>query len=134
VRYLRGARLRELHLSRAVNSEMGRSRRDQPLQQLTVPTAAAAPTVHHGTTFVIDSPQASDIARVVLVRPMAVTHQTDTEQRIIQCAFSQTGANQLSAIAPNGIHPHAIAPRGYYLVFLLTGAGIPSEGSFIHLH
>jgi hypothetical protein len=98
------------------------------------PTPTVAPTVHHGATFVIETPDAGDIVRVVLVRPMAVTHQTDTEQRVIQCSYSQTGPNQVSAVAPNGIHPHAIAPRGYYMVFAFNGAGVPSEGKFIHLH
>jgi hypothetical protein len=97
------------------------------------PTPSMAPTVHHGATFAIETPEADDIARVVLVRPMAVTHQTDTEQRVIQCLFSKTG-QEISAVAPDGIHPHAIAPRGYYMVFILTGSGVPSEGAFIHLH
>jgi hypothetical protein len=98
------------------------------------PTTAVAPTVHHGATFVIETPDADSIARVVLVRPMAATHQTDTEQRVIQCQFTKTGPSQLSAVAPDGIHPHAIAPRGYYMVFMLSGVGVPSEGKFIHLH
>ncbi len=99
-----------------------------------VPTPAVAPTVHHGSTFVIETPDADTIGRVVLVRPMAVTHQTDTEQRVIQCSFAQTGATQISAVTPNGIHPHALAPRGYYMLFILTATGVPSEGKFFHLH
>jgi hypothetical protein len=98
------------------------------------PATTVAPTVHHGATFVIETPDADTIARIVLVRPMAATHQTDTEQRVIQCQFTKTGPTQLSAVAPDGIHPHAIAPRGYYMVFMLNGAGVPSEGKFIHLH
>ena len=100
----------------------------------TVPAGATAPTVHHGSIFVIETPDADAITKVVLVRPMAVTHQTDTEQRIIQCSFAKTGATQISAVTPNGIHPHAIAPRGYYMVFILNANGNPSEGKFIHLH
>ena len=99
-----------------------------------VPAPALAPTVHHGATFVIETPEAADIAKVVLVRPMAVTHQTDTEQRVIQCTFARTGATTLSAVAPDGAHPHSMAPRGYYMVFILNAAGVPSEGKFIHLH
>lgn len=99
-----------------------------------VPADTTAPTVHHGSTFVIETPNAASIAKVVLVRPMAVTHQTDTEQRIIQCSFVKTGATQISAVTPDGIHPHAIAPRGYYMVFILNANGTPSEGKFIHLH
>ena len=100
----------------------------------TAPTTTVVPTVHHGATFVIETPQAGDIAKVVLVRPMAITHNTDTEQRLIHCTFAPSGANTLRAVAPNGIHPHAIAPRGYYMLFILNAAGVPSEGKFIHLH
>jgi len=98
------------------------------------PTTTVAPTVHHGSTFAIETPEASDIAKVVLVRPMAITHNTDTEQRVIQCTFSKTGANTVSGVAPDGIHPHAMAPRGYYMLFILNTQGVPSEGKFIHLH
>lgn len=45
------------------------------------PTRVTTPTVDHGSTFTIETPEAADIAKVVLVRPMAVTHQTDTERR-----------------------------------------------------
>jgi hypothetical protein len=98
------------------------------------PTRVTAPTVDHGSTFTIETPEAADIAKVVLVRPMAVTHQTDTEQRVIQCTFMKTGAYILCATAPDGSQPHAMAPRGYYMVFILTSAGVPSEGRFIYLH
>lgn len=98
------------------------------------PAANVAPTVHHGATFAIETPDAADIAKVVLVRPMAITHNTDTEQRVIQCIFAKTAAGTLSAAAPNGIHPHAMAPRGYYMLFILNTKGVPSEGKFIHLH
>jgi len=99
-----------------------------------VPTTAVAPTWHHGTTVAIETPNASDIAKVVLVRPMAITHNTDTEQRVIQCNFAKTGPTTLSATAPNGMHPHAMAPRGYYMLFILNANGVPSEAKFIHLH
>lgn len=98
------------------------------------PTTSVAPTVHHGSTFVIESPEAGDIAKVVLVRPMAITHNTDTEQRVLPCTYWQSGPSAVSAIAPNGGHPHAMAPRGYYMLFVLNPQGVPSEGKFIHLH
>lgn len=98
------------------------------------PTTAVQPTVHHGATFVIETAEPTEIAKVVLVRPMAVTHQTDTEQRVIHCTFCRTGPCHIAAVAPNGIHPHAIAPRGYYMLFVLDCKGVPSEGKFIHLH
>ena len=89
---------------------------------------------HHGDSFTVESPQAANIAKVVLIRPTAVTHQTDSEQRIIHMTFYASGANQLTVNAPDGGPAHAMAPRGYYLLFLLNGNGVPSEGKFVHLH
>ena len=40
----------------------------------------------------------------------------------------------VSDTAPNGWHPHALAPRGWYMVFLVDHGGVPSEGRFMHLH
>lgn len=88
--------------------------------------------VHHAQKFTLETPQAADIEKVVLVRPMAVTHQTDSEQRVVQLTFLRNG-NSLDVSAPNGDHPHAV-PRGYYMLFILNTDGVPSEGKFIHLH
>ena len=93
------------------------------------PTTNVAPTVHHGANFAIETPEAGDIAKVVRMRPMAVTHNTDTEQRVITCTFAKTGDSML-----NGIRPHAIAPRGYYMLFILNAKGVPSQGQCIYLH
>ena len=90
-------------------------------------------TVHHANTFDIETPQASEISKVVLVRPMAVTHQTDTEQRVIGMTFSRDG-DILHVTAPNGNHPHPMAPRGYYMLFVINNDGVPSIGKFILLH
>jgi len=90
--------------------------------------------VHHsGGTFTVESPNAADIERVVLVRPMAVTHQTDSEQRVIQMAFTRYGTT-LTVEVPDPDHPHGTAPRGYYMLFILNNDGVPSEGRFIFLH
>jgi len=99
------------------------------------PTMSPLPSlVHHGDDFEIETPDADDIVRVVLVRPMAVTHQTDSEQRVISLPFIQSAADKLTATMPNGVHPHGMAPRGYYLLFILNASGVPSEGQFIFLH
>jgi hypothetical protein len=92
------------------------------------------PLVHHGHQFEITTADADEIARVVLVRPMAVTHQTDSEQRLIRLEFVQTAADKLTATMPDGIHPHGLAPRGHYLLFILNVDGVPSEGQFLFLH
>jgi len=95
---------------------------------------AATNFVHHGASFTIDTPDASIIDKVVFVRPGASTHQTDTDQRVIPTVFSKTGPTQLTVTAPGGAHPHGIAPRGYYMVFILNNVGVPSVANWIYLH
>lgn len=98
------------------------------------PTISSATAFfHHGQTFQVESPEAADIQKVVLVRPMAVTHQTDTEQRVLDVDFRRSGTT-LTASAPNHHHPHGAAPRGYYILFILNASGVPSEGTFVFLH
>ena len=69
--------------------------------------SSALSLVHHGQRFTIESPDASAIVKVVLVRPMAVTHQTDTEQRVIEMPYVHDHANptRLGLTAPHGGHP-----------------------------
>jgi hypothetical protein len=108
-----------------------------PYMFATRPTISDVPSlVHHGQTFTIDSPEAPSINRVVLVRPMAVTHQTDSEQRVLDMPVTHdmTNPNRLSLVAPHGGHPHAFAPKGYYMLFAVNSAGVPSVGQFIFLH
>lgn len=98
------------------------------------PVITAVPgTVSHGEEFVIQTPNAADIAKVVLVRPMAVTHQTDSEQRVLPLKFSRYGVSELRVQAPGGSALHDVSPLGYYLVFILNSAGVPSEGKFVRL-
>ncbi len=90
--------------------------------------------VHHSMgTFAIESPDAANVWRVVFVRPMAVTHQTDSEQRVIQTSFTRSGTS-LTVAVPDPEHPHGTAPRGYYMLFILDEEGVPSEGRFVFLH
>jgi hypothetical protein len=60
---------------------------------------------------------------------MAVTHQTDTEQRVIQMQFTRVGT-MLKVQAPNHHYPHGMAARGCYMLFIVNSRGVPSEGRF----
>src|SRR3954465_10055655 len=83
--------------------------------------------ITHGGGFQILTPDAADIASVALIRPGAPTHAFDMEQRMIQLSFT-AGAGVLNATAPpNG----NIAPPGYYMLFILNSAGVPSVASFV---
>ena len=69
------------------------------------PVISSAPAlVHHGQSFTIESPNALSVVKVVLVRRMAVTHQTDAEQRVLEMPYLQDHANPtcLTLTAPYG--------------------------------
>jgi PKD repeat protein len=98
---------------------------------------AARPTIASVTpggftyngTFQIQTPDAANIASVVLVRPGAPTHAFDMEQRLVELTFT-AGAGVLNATAPpNG----NIAPPGYYMLFILNSAGVPSVATFVRI-
>lgn len=89
-------------------------------------------TIHHGSKFDVATPDVAGIKKVVLVRPTAVTHHTDTDQRVIPLEFSKSGTH-LEVTAPNGNHPHYDAIRGHYMLFILNDKDVPSEGKFVEL-
>jgi hypothetical protein len=67
------------------------------------PVISSAPTsVQYGQDFDIESPDATTITRVVLARPMAVTHQTDTEQKILDMPYVRTGSSMFGTIDTSG--------------------------------
>jgi hypothetical protein len=101
------------------------------------PVISSAPSlVHHGQSFVIESPDADRIVKVVLVRPMAVTHQTDTEQKVLEMPYIHDHAHptRLTLTAPHGGHPHSLAQQGYYMMFAININGVPSVAKWIYLH
>jgi hypothetical protein len=101
------------------------------------PVISAAPQlVHHGQSFTIESPDAPSIVKVVLVRPMAVTHETDTEQKVLEMPYIHDHANptRLTLTAPHGGHPHSLAQQGYYMMFAINLGGVPSVASWVYLH
>lgn len=91
-------------------------------------------TVHHGQTYTLETPNAKSIQQVVLVKPGAVTHHTDTEQRVVPVSFSLVGRNELRITMPGGNHPHYEAIRGQYMVFIINKRGVPSKAKFVFLH
>lgn len=103
------------------------------------PVITTAPTlVHHNAEFSIESPQAATLVKVVFVRPMAVTHQTDSEQRVIELLpfiHDHVTPTRIRLRAPDGGgHPHPMAPRGHYMMFAIDINGVPSVATWIYLH
>lgn len=91
----------------------------------------APASISHGDRFWIQVQSAESVDRAVLVRPMAVTHQTDSEQRVIEVATFERHGSQLLLGMPDGVDLHAIAPSGYYMLFVLDREGVPSVAHWI---
>jgi Galactose oxidase-like, Early set domain len=95
------------------------------------PTIGSVPTspITYGETFQVSTSDAASISSVVLMRPGTPTHSFDNEQRLVELTYT-AGSGVLSVTAP----PHGnIAPPGYYLLFVLNAAGVPSVAKYIQI-
>ena len=98
-------------------------------------TGVSAGVIGYGAPFSVTYTGALPISSAVLVRPGSSTHSLDMDQRLIGlCGPAPqppcTGSGTLALTSPpNG----NIAPPGYYMLFLLDSAGVPSVAKFIQL-
>jgi hypothetical protein len=69
------------------------------------------------------------VASVALIRPGAVTHAFDEDQRFMNLSFTAQ-AGKLTVQAPANAN---LAPPGYYMLFLVNTAGVPSVATFVRL-
>ena len=84
---------------------------------------------NYGGAVQVQTPDAANISSVVLMRPGAPTHAFDMEQRLVGLSYT-AGAGVLNVTAPpNG----NIAPPGYYMLFIIDSAGVPSVATFVRL-
>ena len=92
-------------------------------------TGVTPGSIGYGGTFQVQTPDASNIASVVLVRPGAPTHAFDMDQRLVGLSYT-TGSGVLNVTAPpNG----NVAPPGYYMLFVLNSTGVPSVAAFVRV-
>ncbi len=92
-------------------------------------TGVTPGTLTYGAPFQIQTPNAADISSVVLIRPGAPTHAFDMEQRLLELPYSLVGGALTATAPPNG----NTAPPGYYMLFILNSAGVPSVATFVRL-
>lgn len=94
------------------------------------PTVSSAPSqVGYGGRFAVDSPEATDVARVALIRPGSATHGVDFDQRYVDLEFERA----TGSLSVSGPESGRIAPPGWYMLFLVDGAGVPSVASWVHV-
>jgi len=95
----------------------------------TRPTITGAPaSITYGNTFTVQTPN-TDISSVVLIKPGSVTHSFDMDQRFVGLSFTVENGG-LTATLPKNSN---LTPPGYYMLFLLNKAGVPSIASFVQV-
>jgi galactose oxidase-like protein len=95
------------------------------------PTITGGPsTLRLGGKAPFATPAADRIRSARLVRPSAVTHGTDVDQRSVALGVSR---------APGGVtvsvpKDRGLLPRGWYMLHLIDDRGVPSEGRWVRLN
>ena len=91
-------------------------------------------------TFVLSPNQAgvvvtasvSDIAslsRVLLIAPGSITHHSDMSTRYIELASTAISASSRSFQVP----AQAVAPRSYYMLWVIDNSGVPSKAIWVQI-
>ena len=94
------------------------------------PAISSTPgTLQYGAPFTVQTPDADTINTVSVIRLGAVTHAFDEDQRYLSLSFT-AGAGMLTVQAPANAN---LAPPGYYMLFLVNNAGVPSVAQFVRL-
>jgi hypothetical protein len=86
-------------------------------------------TVRGGTVAVATAGPAADVTRARLMRPSAVTHATDVEQRSIELSLTRTAHSVRARVPENP----ALVPSGWYMLFVTDAAGTPSRATWVHV-
>lgn len=94
------------------------------------PAAAHGPTeIRRGRTARFTVAGAGKVRTARLMRPSAVTHVTDVEQRSIALDVERRGGT-LSVKVPKS---RSLVPRGWYMLFLTDARGTPSKAKWVHV-
>ena len=95
----------------------------------TRPVISQAPSqVRYGATIRINTTQATTIKWVSLIRPSAVTHSADSEQRVVDVPSRRVAAGVLELTVTGD---PTIAPPGWYMLFVTNDDGVPSVAKWI---
>ena len=93
--------------------------------QPTITAVGPSMQVQYGATFTVTTPQAAQIRRVAIMRPGAVTHHTDTEQRYVELAFTAAGTTLTVTMLPAS--DASLVTPGYYMVWIIDDHQIPCQ-------
>lgn len=98
------------------------------------PEISAAPSsVTYNQSFNVNTANAANISQVVMMRVSSVTHSTDFEQRRVPLQFSLGGSTLGGSLSVKAPANSNIAPPGYYMLFLIDQAGVPSVAEMVRV-
>ena len=87
------------------------------------PVITSAPVqIGYGQVITVQTPDASRIGKVSMIKLGAVTHAFDMDQRYVPLTFT-TGSQSLSVQTPANAN---FAPPGHYMLFIVDTMGVPS--------
>jgi hypothetical protein len=96
----------------------------------TRPTIVSQPgAAAYGTGFSVVVGGGASISKVALIRPAAVTHAFDHDQRYVPLSFSQVGSTITATAPPNANY----APPGYYMLVVVDTNGVPSVATWVRV-
>lgn len=94
----------------------------------TRPAITDAPTeISRGAAFPASA--SGEVSQARLLRPSAVTHQTDTEQRSVALDVTPRGDGYDLAVPEQ----EGLTPAGWYMLVVVDGDGVPSEARWVHV-
>jgi hypothetical protein len=97
----------------------------------TRPTISSAPTtLTYNQQFTVQMPAATTVNKVMWISLGSVTHSYNENQRAMKLTFTGSGTTALTVTAPSRA---ALAPPGYYMLFIINGQGVPSVAKIIRI-
>ncbi|MEX1024241.1 MAG: galactose oxidase early set domain-containing protein [Planctomycetota bacterium] len=97
----------------------------------TVPAAITYPSAAHWNEFLVESRDAAEVSHAALIGVGSVTHHFDYGQRLVELPVRTTTMPKELLVTPP---PNdAIAPPGWYMLFLINQNGLPSQGTFVRV-
>jgi hypothetical protein len=86
--------------------------------------------IRYGEAFPIRTDQAHNIKWANLMRPTAITHSHDMEQRLVDLPITSKSRSSLTVSVTS--KPN-LAPPGWYMLTITDNNNIPSVASWVHL-
>jgi hypothetical protein len=97
----------------------------------TRPTITDAPTlVTYGQSFAVQTPAPASVSKVTWISLGSVTHSYNENQHALRLTFAVADASAITVTAPTRA---ALAPPGYYLLFIVDSRGVPSVARIVRV-